>query len=206
MSQQQIMVPGAAGVAVKCKDGVVLGNDKRATWGYTVTSKSTKKVFKLTDNIGMAAYGLIGDFQMLTKIMKAQANLYELDAGDKISTRSMGKLVSNYLYSRKMFPLYTNVIIAGMDKDEPALYTLDAIGSLMPDDYGTTGTSMLMAVGILEAEYDTEITVEEGEKLVERVIRNSLKRDAMTGNGIDLLIISQDGAEEKSITFDELGE
>lgn len=206
MSQQQIMVPGAAGVAVKCKDGVVLGNDKRATWGYTVTNKSTKKVFKLTDNIGMAAYGLIGDFQMLTKIMRAQANLYELDAGDKISTRSMGKLVSNYLYSRKMFPLYTNVIIAGMDKDGPALYTLDAIGSLMPDDYGTTGTSMLMAVGILEAEYDPKIKVEEGEKLVEKVIRNSLKRDAMTGNGIDLLMITQDGAEEKSITFDELGE
>ncbi|MGV9199445.1 MAG: proteasome subunit beta, partial [Promethearchaeia archaeon] len=104
MSQQQIMVPGAAGVAVKCKDGVVLGNDNRATWGYTVTNKSTKKVFKLTDNIGMAAYGLIGDFQMLTKIMRAQANLYELDAGEKIATRSMGKLVSNYLYSRKMFP------------------------------------------------------------------------------------------------------
>ncbi|MFO8020144.1 MAG: proteasome subunit beta [Promethearchaeia archaeon] len=206
MSQQQIMVPGAAGVAIKCKDGVVLGNDKRATWGYTVTNKSTKKVFKLTDNIGMAAYGLIGDFQMLTKIMRAQANLYELDAGEKISTRSMGKLVSNYLYSRKMFPLYTNVIIAGMDKDGPALYSLDAIGSLMPDNYGTTGTSMLMAVGILEAEYDKEIKVQEGEQLVEKVIRNSLKRDAMAGNGIDLLIINEGGAEEKSIEFDELGE
>lgn len=206
MSQQQIMVPGACGVAVKCKDGVILGNDKRATWGYTVTNKSTKKVFKLTDNVGMAAYGLIGDFQMLTKIMRAQANLYELDAGEKISTRSMGKLVSNYLYSRKMAPLYTNVLIAGMDKDGPALYSLDAIGSLMPDDYGTTGTGMLMAVGILEAEYDKEIKVKEGEQLVKKVIRNSLKRDAMTGNGIDLLIITEDGAEEKSIEFDELGE
>ena len=42
---QQIMVPGACGVAIKCKDGVVLGNDRRATWGYTVTNKTTKKVF-----------------------------------------------------------------------------------------------------------------------------------------------------------------
>ena len=203
---QQIMVPGAVGVAIKCKDGVVLGNDKRATWGYTVTNKATKKVFKITKYIGIAAYGLIGDFQMLTKIMRAQAKLYKLEAGERISTKSLGKLVSNYLYSRKMYPLLTNLVVAGMDKDGPKLYTLDAIGSLMPDDYGTAGTGMLLSIGILEAEYRPDMTVEEGEKLVEKAIRNSIKRDAMSGNGIDLLIITKDGSEEKSIEITELGE
>ncbi|MBD3342870.1 MAG: proteasome subunit beta [Candidatus Lokiarchaeota archaeon] len=203
---QQIMVPGAVGVAVKCKDGVVLGNDKRATWGYTVVNKSTQKVFRITDYIGIAAYGLIGDFQMLVKIMRAQANLYKLEARDRISTRSMGKLISNYLYSRKMFPLYTNLVIAGVDTDGPKLYTLDAIGSLMPDDYGTAGTGMLLSIGILEAEYNPDITVSQGETLVEKAISNSLKRDAMSGNGIDLLTITKDGAMEKYIEIEELGE
>ena len=83
---QQIMVPGASGVAIKCKDGVVLGNDRRATWGYTVTNKSTKKVFQITDHIGMVAYGLIGDYQIVVRILRAQANLYKLDTGFKIST------------------------------------------------------------------------------------------------------------------------
>ena len=202
----QIMVPGAVGVAIKCKDGVVLGNDRRATWGYTVTNKSTRKVFKITDYIGIAAYGLIGDFQILVKIMRAQANLYELEAGNRISTRSMGKLVSNYLYSRKMYPLYTNLVIAGVDKEGPKLYTLDAIGSLMPDDYGTAGTGMLLSIGILEAEYKQDMTVEDGAKLVEKAILNSTKRDAMTGNGIDLLIITEDGSKEKQIEIQELGE
>ena len=202
----QIMVPGAVGVAIKCKDGVVLGNDRRATWGYTVTNKSTRKVFKITDYIGIAAYGLIGDFQILVKIMRAQANLYELEAGKRISTQSMGKLVSNYLYSRKMYPLYTNLVIAGVDKDGPKLYTLDAIGSLMPDDYGTAGTGMLLSIGILEAEYKQDMTVEDGAKLVEKAILNSTKRDAMTGNGIDLLIITEDGSKEKQIEIQELGE
>ena len=203
---QQIMVPGACGVAIKCKDGVVLGNDRRATWGYTVTNKSTKKVFKITDYIGLTAYGLIGDFQLLVKIMRAQANLYELDTGERISTKSMGKLVSNYLYSRKMFPLYTNLVVAGVDTDGPKLYTLDAIGSLMPDDYGTAGTGMLMSIGILEAEYKPDITVEEGEKLVEKAIRNSITRDAMSGNGIDIITITAEGIKEKYIEITELGE
>ena len=57
---QQITVPGAVGVAIKCKDGVILGNDRRATWGYTVTNKSTKKVFLVSERVGFTAYGLIG--------------------------------------------------------------------------------------------------------------------------------------------------
>jgi len=200
------MVPGACGVAIKCKDGVVLGNDRRAIWGYTVTNKSTKKVFKLTEFIGMAAYGLIGDYQMLTKILHAQANLYKLDTRERISTKSLAKLLSNYLYSHKMAPLYTNLVVAGMDKDGPKLFTLDAIGSLIPEDYGTTGTGMLLSMGILEAEYKPEITVTEGEKLVEKTIRSAMKRDAMSGNGIDILTITKDGAQEKFIEIEELGE
>jgi len=203
---EQIMVPGATAVAIKCKDGVVLGNDRRATWGYTVTNKSTKKVFKITDHIGLAAYGLIGDFQFIVRVLKAQSVLYELDAYDRINTKSMAKMISNMLYSRKMMPFYTNLIIAGVDKDGPNLYMLDALGSLIPEDYGATGTGMLLSMGILEAEYKPDMTIEDGVKLVEKVIRNSIKRDVMSGNGIDLLIITQDGTEERLIEINELGE
>ena len=206
MSEQQIMIPGSSAVAIKCKDGVVLGGDRRATWGYTVINKSTQKVFKITDHIGLAAYGLIGDFQILVKILRAQANLYELDASERINTQSLAKLVSNFLYSRKMMPLLTNLVVAGVDKDGPKLYTLDAIGSLMPDDYAAAGTGMLLSYGILEAEYKPDMTMAEGEKLVEKAIRNAIKRDAMSGNGIDLLIITKEGAEEKFIEIKELGE
>ncbi|MHA1344621.1 MAG: archaeal proteasome endopeptidase complex subunit beta [Promethearchaeota archaeon] len=200
------MVPGATAVAIKCKDGVVLGNDRRATWGYTVINKSTKKLFNITDHIGLAAYGLIGDFQFIVRVLKAQSKLYELDAYDRISTKSVAKMISNMLYSRKMAPFYTNLIIAGVDKDGPKLYTLDALGSLIPEDYGATGSGMLLSMGILEAEYKPDMTTEDGVKLVEKVIRNSIKRDVMSGNGIDLLIITQDGTEEKFIEIKELGE
>jgi proteasome beta subunit len=200
------MVPGAASVAIKCKDGVVMGSDRRATWGYTVINKNTKKVFKITENVGLTCYGLIGDFQILVRILRAQANLYLLDAGQKISTRSMGKMVSNYLYSRKMAPLYTNLVIAGMDDEGPELYTLDAIGSLMPDDYGAVGTGMLLSIGILEAEYKPGMTVTAGEKLVEKAIKNSIARDVMSGNGIDLLTFTKAGAKEKYIEIKEMGE
>ena len=200
------MIPGAVAIGIKCKNGVVLGNDRRATWGYTVINKSARKVFKITDYIGLAAYGLIGDYQILVRILRAQANLYELDVGERISTQSMGKMVSNYLYSRKMYPLYTNLVVAGVDIDGPKLYILDALGSLLPDDYGVAGTGMLMSIGILEADYKPDMTMAAGQKLVERTIQNAIKRDAMTGNGIDILAITNAGAKEKHIEIKELGE
>ncbi len=203
---QQIIVPGATSVGIKCKDGVVLGSDRRVTFGYTVINKSTQKVFKINEYIGLACYGLVGDFQILVKILTAQSNLYELETGERISTNSLAKLISNYLYSRKLMPLYNNLVVAGIDKDGPKLYTLDALGSLMPDDYAAVGTGMLLSIGILEAEYDPSCLVKDGEKLVEKAIRNAIKRDAMSGNGIDLLIITKDGTEEKFIEIKELGE
>ncbi len=202
----QIMVPGAASVAIKCKDGVVMGSDRRATWGYTVVNKATRKVFKITDHIGLACYGLIGDFQILVRILRAQANLYLLDAGERISTRSMGKMISNYLYSRKMAPLVAIVVIAGMDKEGPDLYTFDQIGSIMPDDYGAVGTGMLLSTGILEAEYKPGMTVAAGEKLVEKTIINTIARDAMSGNGVDILTITKTGSKEKFVEIKEVGE
>ncbi len=202
----QIYVPGACSVAIKCKEGVVLGNDTRITQGYSVSNKNTRKVFKLTDNIGITAYGLVGDFQNLVQTFRAQANLYLLREGTPITCHAMAKMISNYLFQRKMNPLYVNVTIAGIDKDEPQVWGTDAVGSLMPDDYVVGGTGATMAVGILEAEYKPDLTVEQGEKLVEKCIRMAIKRDASIGNGIDLLTITKDGAKEKSIKLTELGE
>ena len=43
-------------------------------------------------------------------------------------------------------------------------------------------------------------------ELAEKVIKASIKRDAMSGNGIDILAITKDGPQEISIAIDEMGE
>ena len=204
----EIWIPGACAVAIKCKDGVILGNDTRATWGYTVANKNVTKIFPLTKNgkIAMTCYGLIGDFQALSRIMLAQSNIYELREGVKISVRAMAKMVANYLYSRKMAPLYTNVTVAGIDESGPKVYTMDAIGSLMEDEYGVAGSSMTFAVSILEAEYKSSITVKKGIDLMKKVISNAVKRDALAGNAMEIMAISLENIETMHIPFEELGE
>ena len=98
-------MPGATTVGVVFSDGVILAAEKRVTYGYFIMSKGGKKVFKITDRIGVACAGLVGDMQILAKEMEAQANLYSMDTGRKISVRSASKLMATVLFNRRYAPL-----------------------------------------------------------------------------------------------------
>ncbi len=46
-------MPGATTVGLVCKDGAILASERRYSYGTFVMSKVAKKVFKVTDNIGI---------------------------------------------------------------------------------------------------------------------------------------------------------
>jgi proteasome beta subunit len=192
-------IQGATTVGLVCSDGVVLASDKRVSWGYLVSSKSGRKVFKLTDNIGLAFAGLMSDMQALIRESGAYANLFRLEKGRPITTKAMSKLVSNMLFNRRMMPLLMETLVGGIDPDGPQLFSMDLAGSLIPDDYITAGSGSPIAMGVLEAEYSKEMDCEAGAKLAIKAIKAAIARDAVSGDGIDLLIIRARGAEEKTI-------
>ena len=194
-------IPGATTIGVVCADGVILASEKRVTYGYLVVSKGVKKVFKITDQIGAACAGLVGDMQILTREVEAQASLFSMDVGRKISVRSAAKLMSVILFNRRYAPLITQTIVGGLDEEGPSLYVLDVLGSLIPDKYAVVGSGTEIAMGVLEEGYKEELSIEEAKALVTRAIKSAISRDAMSGDGIDFLIITKDGITEEAIKF-----
>ena len=197
----QMYLPGATTIGIICKGGVVLASEKRVSYGYTVMSKTGKKVFKIIDHIGAACAGLIADMQILTRQVSAYAKLFELNNGRRISVKAAAKTMSNLLFQRKFFPYFTQTIIGGVDDEGPSLYTLDPMGSLIPDKYVTVGSGAQIAVGVLEESYRDGLTLEEGRDLALRAMRSAIKRDIASGNGIDLLLISKDEIREENLTL-----
>ncbi|MCD6088489.1 archaeal proteasome endopeptidase complex subunit beta [Candidatus Bathyarchaeota archaeon] len=194
-------MPGATTVGILCKDGVVLASEKRVSYGNLVLSRSGKKVFKITPNIGAACAGLVSDMQTLVREVGAYANLFRLEVNRPITVRAVAKLMSNLLFNRRLYPLITQTVVGGVDEDGPALYVLDLLGSNIPDNYTAVGSGAEMAIGVLEEYYREDMTVEEGKKLAEKAIRSAISRDAMSGDGIDFMIITKDGVKEESIKF-----
>jgi proteasome beta subunit len=194
-------MPGATTVGLIFNGGVILAAEKRVTYGYFIMSKGGKKVFKVSDSIGVACAGLIGDMQILAKEMEAQANLYSMDVGRKISVRSAAKLMANVLFNRRYAPLFTQTIVGGLDEEGPELFVLDVLGSLIPDKYAAVGSGTELAIGVIEEGYKETLTASQAKELVIRAIKSAISRDSMSGDGIDCLIITKDGITEESIKF-----
>ncbi len=196
MSYQNIQ--GATVVGLVCSDGVVLAAEKRVSWGRMVMSRSGKKVFRVTPKMGLAFAGLVSDMQALTREATAYANLYELDHNRPISVKSMSKMISNMLFSRRLMPLLMETVVGGVDEEGPSVYSLDPVGSLIPDKFITAGSGAPIAMGLLEAQYSEELDLEAGAELALGAIRSAVARDVVSGDGVDMLLIRAEGMEERS--------
>ena len=194
-------MPGATTLGLVFSEGVLLASEKRVTYGYFVMSKAGKKVFKLAEHIGAACAGLVSDMQILMREMEAYANLFLLDNGRRISVRGAAKVMSNLLFGRRLFPLITQTIVGGVDEEGASIYVLDVLGSVLPDKYAAVGTGAEIAVGVLEEEYREGMGLKEAKDLVVRTMKSALSRDAMSGNGVDLMVITKDGVREESVQF-----
>ncbi|MDI6846583.1 MAG: archaeal proteasome endopeptidase complex subunit beta [Candidatus Bathyarchaeia archaeon] len=198
---QYLWVPGATTVGIVCPEGVILASEKRVSYGYLVVSKGGKKVFKITDHIGVACAGLVSDMQILVREVEAYANLYSLDVGRPISVRSAAKLMSNLLFTRRLAPLITQTIVGGIDEKGTSLYVLDILGSVIPDKYAVVGSGTQIAMGVLEEGYREDLTMEKSKHLVVRAVKSAISRDVMSGDGIDFLLMTKDETREESIKF-----
>jgi len=192
---------GATTIGLVCKEGVILASEKRVTWGNMLTSRSGMKVFKLNDRIGLAFAGLMSDMQALTREVAAYASLYELDNNRPISVKATGKLVANMLFERRMFPLLMETLVGGVDEDGSSLFSMDPMGSLIPDPFITAGTGAPIAMGVIEAEYKEGMSVEAGTELALKAIKAAVARDIASGDGVDMLLITKDGVEERNINL-----
>lgn len=191
-------IQGATVVGLVCTDGVVLAAEKRVSWGRMVMSRSGRKVFQITPSMGLAFAGLVSDMQALTREATAYANLFRLENNRIITVRAMAKLISNILFQRRLMPLLMETVVGGVDPDGPAIYTMDPVGSLIPDKFITAGSGAPIAMGLLEAQYSEDIDVEAGAELALNAIRSAVARDIASGDGVDMLLIRSDGVDERS--------
>ena len=102
------------------------------------------------------------------------------------------------MFERRFFPLLTQVIVGGLE-NSPQIYTLDPLGSVLPDKYAAVGTGAEMALGIMDSEYRDDLSEERANNLAVKAIKSSIQRDASSGDGIDVLTINQDKIRESSL-------
>ncbi len=188
-------MPGATAVGITFDGGVVIASEKRVAYGNFLVSKSTKKTFQLTPRVGAACAGLVADMQILSLQITALAKIRRMEIKREIPPNSIAKMISNMMYERRFFPLLTQVIVGGI-VDKPAIYTLDPLGSVLPDEYAAVGTGAEMALGVLDPQFKEKMTEKEAIELAKKAVKSATLRDTFSGDGIDVLVINKDGIKE----------
>lgn len=191
-------MPGATAVGISYGNGVILASEKRVSYGNFVVNKNTKKTFSVTNQVGAACAGMVADMQVLVRQVGALAKIRKLETRRNVAPNSIAKLMSVIMFERRFFPLLTQVIVGGIEV-KPEIYTLDPLGSVLPDEYASVGTGAEMALGILDAEYKPNMSEEKARELAIKAIKSSIQRDSSSGDGIDLLAITTKGAREESL-------
>ena len=187
---------GTTTTGLVCKDGVVLAADRRATAGTLIAHKRTKKVYRLDDNLGLTTAGLVGDLQVLARYVTAEVELYKLKRGVSMPVEACATLTANILAGRRYFPYWVQLVIGGVDRSGGHVFSLDAAGGSLPDQYVSTGSGSPYVYGVLEDHYRDDMDVKEGIDLAIRAVTMAMRRDAASGEGIDVVAISRDGFKE----------
>jgi len=189
---------GTTTVGLICKDAVVLGTDRRATMAYFVASKTAEKVHKIQDHLWMCIAGSVADAQFLVDILRAETSIYQLKREKLIPIKTAGKMLSNLLYQNKMFPYQVGLILGGVTSSEgPILLNIGAYGSILPDKFVAVGSGQNFSYGVLEAKYKDDLSIAEGKEIIKKAVTSSIIRDMASGNGIDIVIIKENGPADR---------
>jgi proteasome beta subunit len=195
--QYQESMKGTTTIGLVFSSGVILATEKRATMGYMIASKKAKKVYQVADRIGMTTAGGVGDAQQLARILTVECNLYQIRRSRPITVGATATLLSNYLNQNRYFPYYVQLLVGGIDETGPSVYSVDAMGgATKEEEIVATGSGSPMAYGVLEDRFVPGMNEYDAIDLAIRGLKSAMKRDAGSGEGIHIVVITKDKYEE----------
>jgi len=182
---------GTTTIGLKCKDGVIMASERRATMGHIIAHSNVQKVYKIADNIGMTIAGLVGDAQLMVRYAQSEVALYSMKRGEPMSVKAASTLVANII--RQGF--YVGLIVGGYDKTGGHVFSIDGAGGHIEDNYMSVGSGSSFAMGVIEEKYKEGMTREEGIDLAIAALNSSIRRDSASGDGMLISFIGPDGFE-----------
>jgi len=191
-----VVKTGTSTIGITFDGGVVVGADHRATMGHFIANKSVQKLFKIGNNLALTTAGLVGHAQSLSRTLSAEVSLFELRRQQSMTVKGAATLTANILVGR---PHWVQLLIVGVDEDGSHVYSIDSAGGSIPDKYCATGSGSPYMYGVLEDNFKEGMSRSEALKLAARALYASGQRDAASGNGMDLAVITaKDGYQQVS--------
>lgn len=199
--KNSILKTGTTILGIVCKDGVVMAADRQVTSGNTKGLKFNK-IVRINDYSLMCYAGQAADAQRLGKILSAELKLDELRSRTRSEIKKAASLLSFLSYSSirqpSMVPAIVASILGGINEDGSfGLYSVGPDGTIMEvEKFDADGSGSTFAIGFMERQYKSGMTVKEGTELAIESLKSSTQRDLYSGLGIEVFTITKDGIKK----------
>ncbi len=195
-----IVKTGTTTVALTTGEGVILAADRRASLGGRfVSNKNADKIHAVHPTAALTMAGGVGNLQAFIRTLRAEASLYETRRDHPIDMAALSTLAGTILRSGPYRA--DQPTLGGVDATGAHIYSLDPAGGVMEDDYTAAGSGMQLAYGVLEREYEPDLSLESARRVAANAVESAVQRDTASGNGITIAAVTSDGVEIES--YDE---
>ncbi len=199
MAENNVNKTGTTTLGIVCKDGIVMGADKRVTAGNLIANKKYEKIALVADNVAITTAGLVSDAQLLTKVARAEIKLKEVQMGRKITVKEAVNTLAGLSYSNIRYSGgIVGFLAGGYDQTTGfSLWDIGVDGSILQnDEYVTDGSGSVFVHGVMETLYAKDMSVQEGIALAVKSLDAAQKRDNASGSGFDIITITKDGIKK----------
>lgn len=192
---------GGAVIAMAGKDCVAIASDRRLGIQLQTVSTEFTKVFRLAPKLYVGLAGLATDVQTLKNLLEFRMGLYKLKEEREMKPAVLSNMLSHLLYEKRFGPYFAEPIVAGLDDDnQPFLSTMDLIGANVQEkDFVVTGTCTGNLFGMCESLYKPDQSPDELFETLAQALLSAVDRDAMSGWGGVVHIITKDGVTTKEL-------
>merc|ERR1712232_78712 len=113
--------------------------------------RNKSKCAQLTDHVVLASAGMQADIQALQKTLQVKMTWFEHQHRKQMPLFSASQLLSNTLYSKRMFPFYTFNALGGVDENgEGFVFGYDAVGSFERKKWAANGSASKLVLPLLD--------------------------------------------------------
>lgn len=192
---------GAAIIAMTGKECVGIAADRRLGIQLTTIATDFEKVFRMSPKLYVGLGGLATDVQTLKNLLEFRMNLYKLKEEREMSPEVFSHMLSTILYEKRFGPYFVEPVVAGLDENnKPFLSGMDLIGATVKEDtFVVTGTCTGNMFGMCESLYKPDMDPDQLFETLAQSLLSSVDRDALSGWGGVVHIITKDGVTTKEL-------
>lgn len=178
------------------KDFVILAADCQAAFSIIRIKDDADKIWKV-DNKLFACSGPPADTANFMEFIEKNIKLHDLRTGLKMTTKAAASFTRNELATALRKGSYqTDLLIAGVDADGPALYFMDYLASCEKVNKGAHGHGAMFTLGLLDRYWKPDLTEPEAIELIKKCMQELKTRYIIDLGKYKCKIVDKNGPRE----------